>query len=158
LKRLRLYLETSVWNVYFDEESPDRREETRRLVHGAPELGYDLFVSDVLLFEIGKAWAERQEQISGLLKKVRPVLLERTPEVDLLAEAYLSSGALPAGSKDDAFHIAFATAHELDVVVSWNLRHIANVRRQQRVQAVNMTNGFYKPILLTTPLEVIENE
>ena len=158
MKRLGIYVETSVWNVYFDEELRHRREATRRLFDSNHDLGYDFYVSEAMLFEIRNAPAERRLQIHGLLSRVQPILLEHTEDVAVLAEAYLSTGALPQGSLQDALHIAFASVYELDIVLSWNLRHIANVRRQQKVQATNIAGGYHKPVLLITPLEVIESE
>ena len=57
-----------------------------------------------------------------------------------------------------AQHVAFATINELDYVVSWNLQHIANVRRQYKVNAINRLNGYKKDIQLITPMEVSYND
>ena len=75
-----------------------------------------------------------------------------------LADAYLDNKVLPPKAIYDAQHVAFATVNELDYVVSWNLRHIANVRRQEKVNAINRLNGYNKDIQLITPMEVSYND
>ncbi|MDM8560762.1 hypothetical protein [Candidatus Parabeggiatoa sp. HSG14] len=74
-----------------------------------------------------------------------------------LANAYLDNKILPPKALYDAQHVAIATVNELDFVVSWNLRHIANVHRQKKVNAINMLNGYTKPLQLITPMEVSYN-
>lgn len=56
---------------------------------------------------------------------------------------------------DDALHVAHATVAGLDIVLSWNMRHIARASRQKKIQAVNLLNGYDKPIALITPMEVV---
>ncbi len=85
-----------------------------------------------------------------------PQILVLDSEVRELAETYIQHGALLVKAAIDALHIAYASVHELDFVVSWNLKHIANVTRQERVQGVNLLNGYTKPIQLITPMEVSE--
>lgn len=85
---------------------------------------------------------------------MKPYVLEAEPAVNGLADAYINQSVVP---RYDALHIAFASVNELDFVVSWNLRHIANVHRQEKVQAVNLMNGYTKPIQLITPMEVSEH-
>jgi hypothetical protein len=54
--------------------------------------------------------------------------------------------------------LALSTINELDFVVSWNLRHIANIHRQKKVNAINMLNGYNKPLQLITLMEVSYND
>ena len=75
-----------------------------------------------------------------------------------LAKDYLDNQVLPPKSHYDALHIAFATVHELDAIVSWNLRHIANLRRQEKAKSVNILNGYTKPLQMITPMEVSYDE
>jgi hypothetical protein len=54
----------------------------------------------------------------------------------------------------DALHVAYATFYELDFVISWNMKHIANVGRQEKVRVVNRDNGYTKDLMLISPFEV----
>ena len=75
-----------------------------------------------------------------------------------MAEEYLRNGGFPSKALYDALHVACASVYEVDFVVSWNLRHIANVRRQEKVQAINPLNGYTNLTQLITPMEVSEYE
>jgi len=97
-------------------------------------------------------------ELLGLVAQCNPKVLSLNQEVEELSALYLRDGALPQKSQFDALHIAYASVFELDFLVSWNLRHIANIRRQEKVQGINLLNGYTKPIQLITPMEVSEHE
>ena len=63
----------------------------------------------------------------------------------------------PAKYRDDGLHIATATVHGIDGVVSWNLKHMVKLRTRREVKAVNIFEG-YKEIEICTPMEVIESD
>ncbi len=97
------------------------------------------------------------------MKELRIYLLpmlppEPQPEVELLAEAYQRLGAIPLGHREDAMHVAICTVNEVDVLVSWNFKHLANVNRERQIVAVNASLGYVYPLRITTPLEVMNNE
>ena len=93
---------------------------------------HELFTSHVVLDEItdGEAAMARQR-----LKLMRGIpLLELTAAANELGREIIRSGLLPATADGDAAHIALATVHELDILLTWNCRHIANVAIQQRLR------------------------
>ncbi|MCU0783408.1 MAG: hypothetical protein MUF81_05035, partial [Verrucomicrobia bacterium] len=61
----------------------------------------------------------------------------------------LASGLLPADADRDAAHIALATVHEMDILLSWNCRHIANAAIQARLRRLVEKSGFALPVLCT---------
>jgi len=74
-----------------------------------------------------------------------------------LANAYIKEKALTIKSIDDAIHIATATIHRIDVIVSWNFKHIVNLNRIRIFNAVNLKHGY--PVMeIRTPLEVLSIE
>ena len=80
-----------------------------------------------------------------------------TAEADALADAYLAHGILGPGSRSDALHVALATIGRVDVLVSWNFRHIVNLGRIRLFNAVNLEQG-YGLIEIRTPREVLADE
>ena len=56
---------------------------------------------------------------------------------------------------EDALHVAVATLAEMDAVVSWNFRHLANLRKAELFYSVNLSCGFHKKVEIITPWEVI---
>ncbi len=85
------------------------------------------------------------------------ILLADTPEAAELAEAYLQRGCVGPGSRADALHVALATAGRVDVLVSWNFRHIVNLGRIRLFNSVNLEEG-YGTLEIRTPAEVLEYE
>ena len=75
-------------------------------------------------------------------------------DVLLLAERYIQEQALPARATEDAKHVAVATYYGMDAVISWNLKHLANLNRRRLIQGVNIKEGFSTPLELLTPMEV----
>jgi len=158
MRELKLYLETSVWNFVFADDAPEKQEVTRRFFENLPSLPYVPFISEAVLAEFSRATTEKEDELLALISKHDPKILEINSEVEDLAEKYIAHEALPPKARYDAFHIACASVYELDLVVSWNLRHIANIRRQENVQGINLLNGYTKPIQLITPMEVSEHD
>ncbi len=157
MRELKLYLETSVWAFVFADDAPEKREITRRFFDNLASSPYTVYISETVLLEFAGAAEEKERTLLGLISRHGPTVLQIESEIENLAEKYLEHGVLAAKARYDAFHIACASVHELDFVVSWNLRHIANVRRQEKVQGVNLLNGYTKPIQLITPMEVSEH-
>ncbi len=80
-----------------------------------------------------------------------------TDEAFELADAYLAHGVVGPGSRADALHVALATVGRVDVIVSWNFRHIVNLGRIRLFQAVNLEKG-YGLIEIRSPREVVPYE
>jgi len=154
MKPLQLYAETSVWNFYFADDAPEKRDATIAFFDCLPASPYEVFISLVVSEEIAKAEPTKRRRLLDLLERFEPEVLEVTEEVVELANQYRMHGAITETKIEDAVHVACATVHELDAVISWNMKHIANLRRQERIRAVNVLNGYHKPLSLITPLEV----
>ncbi len=154
MKKPKLYLETSTWNFYYADDAPEKQAVTRAFFESLPTGHYDLYISEVVLKEIENASAAKTIQLKNLIIQVQPTMLLLEPSVGNLADAYLNHRALPPKALVDAQHVAVATVNELDYIVSWNLRHIANVHRQIKVNAVNLLNGYTKLLQMITPMEV----
>ena len=77
--------------------------------------------------------------------------------MEILANAYIESGALGEGMRADALHIAAATVADVDVLASWNFRHMVNLRRIRQYNEVNRRLG-YPPVEIRTPKELEDDE
>jgi hypothetical protein len=93
-----------------------------------------------------------QETYEDLLR-LDPVVLEVDEEETLLADQYLEREILTENYYDDAQHIALATIANVDVLASWNFRHIVHFDKIRQFNAVNLEQG-YKPIDIRSPREV----
>ena len=156
MRKLKLYLETSIFNFAFAEDSLSEREATLRLL---AELGrYDVYISDVVLGEILETQdEEKRQQLLDLIKQHRPQELHFDEQARILAEKYLQEGVIPRRYQEDAFHIAIASVHNLDVLISWNFSHIVKLKTKREIVGINVLMG-YQAMEICSPWEVIENE
>lgn len=91
------------------------------------------------------------------LEVVSPLtVLEILPEVDELVQRLLETGAVPRNSVTDAQHIAIATVHNVEYLVSWNQKHIANEYKREHINQVCQESGF-QPTIICTPTQLIED-
>ncbi len=85
----------------------------------------------------------RLEVIGGL------PLVDLTPAAESLADRVLQSGLLPVNADADAAHIALATVHKLDILLTWNCRHIANAAIVGRLRRLMEAEGYILPEIYT---------
>ena len=81
-------------------------------------------------------------------------VLEVLPEAVMLAQKLLDAGAVPKNSRSDAQHIAIATTHGVEYLVSWNQKHIVNEYKREHINQVCRNAGF-SPITICTPTELM---
>lgn len=158
MKKLSIYLETSIWNYVYADDAPEKKEVTLKFFEEVSKNSFDTYISPSVIQEIEQAPSPKKELLDKLLRGHEPQLLEYSPEIDTLAQAYLSRGAIPKKKIQDANHVAYATYHKMDVLLTWNYKHLANVRKKYLIEAINLENGYNKALELVTPYEVIGNE
>ncbi len=154
MRKLKLYLETSVWNFYFADDAPEKKEATLQFFEQVKKGKYEIFISEIVLNEIGKAAEEKIIKLLDLIKQYQPVKLEVNDEILNLAEKYIAEEALPERAVNDSQHAAIATFFELDALISWNLKHLANLQKMEKINGINLKEGYPKRLELITPLEV----
>lgn len=149
----RIYLDTSVIGGYYDSEF---EEDTRILFEKIKLDQFHVVLSDITEGELQEA----PEMIRNLFIELSTGLatkIELTEEAVQLADTYLAEKVVGKTSRVDCFHIALATIHQVDILVSWNFKHIVNVQRIRGYNAVNMKLG-YPTIDIRSPKEIIYYE
>jgi len=150
----RIYVETSVWSHAFAEDAPESRASTLEFLGQTHEAAHELFISDVVLAEIGRAQEALAADLLRLIDEHSPVLLELDEDAADLADRFLRLGAVPPSKVEDAQHVAISIVNELDMLLSWNYRHLVNVRRREAFHHIGALSGYYKPLHIITPPEV----
>jgi hypothetical protein len=149
----RIYVDTSVVGGCEDEEFA---EHSVRLMDCFVRGDFILVVSPLTLRELDAA----PEQVRKHLSRV-PVAHVMTLQLDAeamdLAEAYVAQGVISPKMRADAQHIAIATVARVDVLVSWNFKHIVNLQRIHGYNSVNLLRG-YPTLEIRTPREVLSDE
>lgn len=75
-----------------------------------------------------------------------------------LASLYIEQGIIPKKNYSDALHVALCIFNDIDILLSWNYKHLANIHRKKKINLLNHSENFIKPIEIITPLEVIDYE
>ena len=148
----RVYADTSVIGGCEDDEF---REPSRRLIEKCARGEATLVVSSVMLDELEGAPAAVRAVLEAYDNRLE--VIEATNEIENLADRYIESGALSQRMRSDALHIAAATVAEVDVLASWNFRHMVNLWRIRQYREVNRRMG-YPPVEIPTPKELEDDE
>jgi hypothetical protein len=150
MKPRRVYIDTSVVGGCLD---PEFRVASTELFERFRAGSLIAVVSDLTLFELGPAPPEVRAVMQNIPSAYREDVVV-TVSAARLAELYISAGVIGRAKQGDARHIATATVYEVDVLVSWNFKHIVNERRVHGYNAVNLREG--RPFIeIRTPAEVI---
>lgn len=149
----RFYIDTSVFGGYFDIEF---EKTTKELISEVLRDKITILYSEMTESELVNA----PEKVKNLIKSF-PVdsieYLEITREVLHLADSYIQEKVVGKTSREDCIHIALATLNRADVLISWNFKHIVNLKRIQGYNSVNLRFGY--PIIeIRSPKEMIDYE
>jgi len=156
---MRIYVESTIPSYVVARPARDllqaARQQLTRDWWDERRANHELFTSQVVLDEI--AFGEKaMAQLRLELMKAMPIL-PVTDDVKGFARKVQTSGLLPATADRDATHIALASAYELDILLTWNCRHIANATIQTRLRRLADAAGFTLPVICT-PEELLEND
>lgn len=156
--RTRIYVETTVPSFYFEvRPEPDmvaRREWTRRWWSQA-SAACDLFTSAAVIDELERGQFPSREDCLRLLGGLPVLAVE--PDVLEIVQTYIDRHVMPADPVGDALHLALASHHRCDFLVTWNCKHLANARKFSHIRSVNTLLGLYVPALVT-PLELLAED
>ncbi|MBI5787998.1 MAG: type II toxin-antitoxin system VapC family toxin [Candidatus Schekmanbacteria bacterium] len=157
MKKLQLYFDTSVFNFAFADDAPDEKGITLILLEQLRQDRYSIFISDVVIREVSNAPKQKAYQLTELINELSPAILDITDDCIELAQRYIQEGIIPVKHKDDALHIAIASVHNMDGIISWNFKHIVKLKTRREVKAINLLLG-YKEVDIISPQEVIYND
>jgi len=153
--RPRVYIETTIPSFYYETRSePEmvaRREWTREWWDDHRHR-YALVISVPVLEELEEGNHPKKQDVLALVADL-PIL----PIVDAIGEivdTYIQSYVMPADPRGDAIHLALASYHRCQFLLTWNCEHLANANKFEHIRHVNTLLGLHVPTLVT-PLELI---
>jgi len=148
-----LYLDTSVIGGYYDIEfEKDTKLLFESIRKGEFEMMYSNITEDELL--------DAPEPVRTLIETIPDInrkKVELTEEAMSLADSYISEGIVGQTSREDCFHIALATINRADILISWNFKHIVNVKRIRGYNTINLKYN-YPTIDIRSPKELTNYE
>ena len=149
----RIYIDTSVVGGYFDEEF---KETTKKLFDRLDNNEVIFVVSELRDLELINA----PQQVREHLLKYSPdkfLRVELTEEAINLADSCIDEKVVGKTSLEDCRHIALATINKVDVLASWNFKHIVNLDRIKGYNSVNLRLG-YSMIEIRSPKDLVNYE
>jgi hypothetical protein len=151
----RVYIETSIPSFYhevrLEPEMVARKHWTQEWWEIAED-SYSLVTSVAVIDELNRGNFPGKKESLELLAKV-PLLPVEEAVADIVA-AYVQHKVMPADPVGDALHLALASYHKCDFLLTWNCRHLANANKFGHIRRANTLLGLYVP-LLVTPLELL---
>lgn len=153
MRKQTIYLDTSVIGGCFDIEF---QKWSNKLFADIKSGFFIPVISVVTESEIENAPLFVQNRLLELLA-LEHIFLETNDEVFILADKYIERNIVTEKYYDDATHIALSTVNKIDLLVSWNFKHIVHFDKIHRFNAVNLENG-YSTINIYSPMEVATNE
>ena len=149
----RIYIDTSVLGGYYDDEFSD---DTKSLFERIKNEDFNVYLSEISRLELLPA-PKRVQDVVELIPKSCLNYLEFTEEAKQLADCYIDERILGSASRDDAYHIAIATVNRIEILLSWNFKHIVNLDKIRLFNAINLKNG-YPSIEIRSPKELLKYE
>jgi hypothetical protein len=148
---MRVYIETTIPSYLTSWPSP-------QVVHAGHQISthdwwdkhrgrYELYTSLVTLQEAANGDSAAAKRRLDLLEGIP--LLAITPECEVLASKILDSGLIPVKADRDALHIGVATFHRMNILLTWNIRHIANAHLREDLRVLIASVGYTLPTICT---------
>ena len=157
MRKLKIYLDTSIISYLQQEDSPKETEITQKLWNEIKMGKHDAYISETVLLEIYNCPEPKQAFLLQQIAEVNLKVLDIHEDIKILAQKYVTENIIPKKYLDDATHIAMATYYICDFIVSWNFKHIVRGKTIIGVNGINKLMG-YREIGLISPQSIIEEE
>ncbi len=153
MRKLRIYLDTSVISYLDQNDSPERMKQTQELWKILKMGKYDVVISDMVIDEIEECEETKRNILKYYLSQINYDLAKITKKEKELAMEIIQEKILTPKSLDDCMHIATAIINNCDIITSWNFKHIVNLRTITGVRRITFGERYnnidiYAPFVL----------
>lgn len=153
-----VYIETSIPSFYHETregaEFVAMREWTRQW-WSFYKPRYDCFTSDAVVAELNRGTFPKQKEKLDLLEGIDPLEINRA--IQEIVDVYVENFLMPKNHLGDALHLAIASFHKIDFLLTWNCTHLANANKRAHIRRINERLKIFTPELVT-PYEMLEDE
>ena len=158
IRKAKIYLDTSVLSYLKQDDSPERTAVTLKFWEELKKRDdLDIYLSDVTLAEVSECFEPKRSFMQSKLAEIQFTLLEQDSDAEKLADQIIELGILTDKSHDDCLHIAVAVLEACNYIVSWNFKHLVNVKTINGVRAITNLKGF-TPIDIITPEMILKGD
>ena len=157
MSKLKVYLDTSVISHLLQDDVPEKMADTKKLWEMFCANKYEIYLSTVTLEELRGCLEEKRNMLFDYLGQIEYNLVQVDDAVEEIAQKIIEMGILTKKSYDDCQHIGAAIVSECDCIISWNFKHIVNIKTIRGVRAITQLKG-HKPIEIINPSVLLESE
>jgi len=165
LKKLKVYLDTSTINFLYIDDCLEYRKATEVFFENIVSKNkVETYISNVVIDEINKTDNKNQrDKLLGTFKKYPNIKIltadaEAINDIAFLSEKYIENDIIPKKKIADSLHIAYSVIFQMDILLSWNFQHLANINKEQKIIILNKALGYNYPFRMANPLEVYFEE
>ena len=156
IEKLTLYLETTVFNYYFDEDR-DGHEDVVKLFEAIRAGEFVAYTSKYVIDELRQAPEPKRTKMLELANSDNVILLKTNLEARRMSKLYIERGIIPASQHLDSLHVATASVYEIACIVSYNFQHINRNKTKHGTTIINNEEG-YGGIYIATAKEVLNDD
>ena len=156
MEKLKVYLDTSVISHLEHDDVPEKMADTKQLWTMFQDGKYRVFLSTVTLEEIGACPEPKKSLFLRYLGQIDYDLIQIDEDVVKVAERLINKGILTQKSYDDCQHIGAALVAGCDCIVSWNFKHIVNIKTIMGIRSIADIDGC-KSIEILSPSALLES-
>lgn len=156
--KARVYIETTIPSFYHEiRKNPDmvaRRQWTRQWWKMHREY-YEPVTSIAVIDELEQGSHPKQKECISLIKDIPILPVSQT--IAEIIQTYIDHNLMPNDPKGDALHLALASVHRCQFLLTWNCLHLANANKREHIRHVNTLLGLHVP-MLATPMELVREK
>jgi len=156
MRKQKIYLETTMFNFYFDEQR-EAHQATVRVFEDVAAGKYEAYTSTYAIDELENAQEEKRNKMMGLIERYGVTVLALNQEAEQLADIYVDQGIIPVKYRTDGVHIAVAAVNDLDMIISMNFQHIVKRKTKLGTPGINALRG-YRAVEIYNPMEVMGDD
>lgn len=157
MQKLKVYLDTSVISHLMQEDVPGKMADTRKLWEMFKNGEYDVYLSTVTLEEVDDCSEPKKSVLFDFLDEIHYTPIQIDDIMLEVAQEIIDLGILTKKSFDDCQHIAAAIISGCDCILSWNFKHMVNIKTIRGIRAITTLEG-YRPIEILSPSVLLESE
>ena len=157
MRKQKVYLDTSVVSYLYQEDSPEKMQDTLKLWEIFKSHRYEVCISNIVMNEIYECGEEKLRILLEYLNQIDYTMVRVDENTIELAGKFIDFGILRQKSFDDCQHIAAAILAGCDIITSWNFKHIVNVKTARGVKIITTLEG-YKDLLIYPPSALVEED
>ncbi|MCL2839940.1 MAG: PIN domain-containing protein [Defluviitaleaceae bacterium] len=143
MRKLKVYLETSVLSHLDQQDAPDKMNDTLVLWDEIKQGLYDVYISDVVIDEITSNAELKRARLFEYLTEIEYTLIDVNNEIRAYANKIVEAGILSNKHYNDCLHIASAVVNDCQLLLSWNFRHMVKIKTINGVRSISAALGYH---------------